>query len=61
MAQILGNFLDYCEKHYFLSENCCASFLAIVRKIWAIFILTFGHTVVWEELETGKKNQREKD
>ena len=37
VAQIFGNFLGCCEKHYFISKNYCGSFLGIVWKIWATF------------------------
>ena len=37
VAQIFGNFLGYCKKHYSVSKNCCGSFLGIVCEIWATF------------------------
>ena len=37
VAEIFGNFLGYCEKHYFVSRNCCGYLLAIVWKMWATF------------------------
>ena len=35
--QIFCIFLGYCERNYFLSKNCCGSFLNIVWKLWATF------------------------
>jgi len=37
VAQIFGNFLGYCEMHYFVNKNYHASFLGIVWKICATF------------------------
>ena len=37
VGQIFGNFLGYCEQHYFSCKNCCGFFLYLVWKIWATF------------------------
>ena len=47
VAQIFGNFLGCCEKHYFVSKNCCGSFLGRVWKNWATFYSNIWSHCVW--------------
>ena len=35
--KIFDNFLGYYKKHYFLSKNCCGSFLGNLWKLWKTF------------------------
>ena len=47
VAQIFGNFLGYCEKHYSVSKNCCGSFLDIVWEIWTTFYSNIWSHWTW--------------
>ena len=55
VTQIFGNFLGYCEKHYFVSKNSCGSFWGIIWKIWATFNPTSGHTADNPSLKMASK------
>ena len=62
VAQIFGNFLGYCEKHYSVSKNCCGSFLDIVWEIWATFFsniwsYSMKNFTVCERLKTNLTSQ----
>ena len=50
MVNIFGDILGYVEMQNCLIKNCCGYFLADFWKFWAAFLLTFGHTNLYEEV-----------